>query len=263
MPRLDVFLGICRSLGVPIAEDKTEGPSTSLVFLGIEIDSAAMTVRLPADKLAKARTLITEWSARRKCTKRELLSLIGFLSFACKVVKPGRIFLRRLIDLSTSVVSLNHFIYLNAEARGLTSSSGRTFSLSGTVSRLSNPHRLAPSTSTSLLTRLTWDLAGSLVSTGFPRPGQKPGPPPRPITSTSGNSSRSGSPFTCGGTRGLIQQLLSTPTTSQWSMSGSPGPARTMMAIIRALFFRCAQITLNLLVAHVCWKRENCVKTLR
>ena len=47
----------------------------------------------------------------------ELLSLIGFLAFACKVVKPGRMFLRRLIDLSSSVDSLNHFIYLNREAR--------------------------------------------------------------------------------------------------------------------------------------------------
>ena len=46
-----------------------------------------------------------------------MLSLIGTLSFACKVIKPGRIFLRRLIDLSTTVKSLNHHIDLNSDAR--------------------------------------------------------------------------------------------------------------------------------------------------
>ena len=43
--------------------------------------------------------------------------MIGSLSFACKVIKPGRMFLRRLIDLSTSVHRLNHHICLNAESR--------------------------------------------------------------------------------------------------------------------------------------------------
>ena len=38
------------------------------------------------------------------------------MSFAAKVVKPGRIFLRRLIDLSTTVKKLRHHISLNREA---------------------------------------------------------------------------------------------------------------------------------------------------
>ena len=114
---MDTFLHICAQLGVPIAEDKSEGPSTCIIYLGIEIDTVAMTVRLPAEKMEKIQLLAREWSATRKCTKRELLSLIGLLAFACKVVKPGRIFLRRLIDLSTTVSSLDHHIYLNAEAR--------------------------------------------------------------------------------------------------------------------------------------------------
>ena len=114
---LDQFLAICQELGVPIAEDKLEGPTTCLTYLGIEIDTVAMTIRLPEAKLEQVKALIRQWSHRKKCTKRELLSLIGLLAFASKVVKPGRMFLRRLIDLSTTVTSLNHFIYLNMEAR--------------------------------------------------------------------------------------------------------------------------------------------------
>ena len=43
------------------------------------------------------------------------MSGIGKLSFAGKVVKTGRMFLRRLITLSTSVTELNH--HINASAR--------------------------------------------------------------------------------------------------------------------------------------------------
>ena len=43
--------------------------------------------------------------------------LIGLLSHTCKVVRAGRSFLRRLIDLSTIPKHLDHFVRLNADAR--------------------------------------------------------------------------------------------------------------------------------------------------
>ena len=43
--------------------------------------------------------------------------MIGKLSFVCKVVPAGRIFLRRLIDLSCSVSKLHHHIRITNEAR--------------------------------------------------------------------------------------------------------------------------------------------------
>ena len=114
---LDLFLLICKEIGVPIADDKLCGPTNVLTYLGIEIDTVNMQVRLPEEKFNKIMVLVKQWVKKKKCTKRELLALIGLLSFACKVVKSGRIFLCRLIDLSTSVTSLNHYIYLNQEAR--------------------------------------------------------------------------------------------------------------------------------------------------
>ena len=41
----------CAQLGVPVAANKSEGPVTSLVFLGIVIDTVAGGLRLPDDKL--------------------------------------------------------------------------------------------------------------------------------------------------------------------------------------------------------------------
>ena len=100
-----------------MAEDKLEGPSQCIVFLGIEIDATSLIIRLPTDKLSHLSVAISSWINRKKCTKVELLSLIGSLSFACKVIRPGRIFLRRLIDLSTTVSNLHHHIDISSSAR--------------------------------------------------------------------------------------------------------------------------------------------------
>ena len=38
------------NLGVPLAVDKQEGPTSCITFLGIEINSADMSLRLPSDR---------------------------------------------------------------------------------------------------------------------------------------------------------------------------------------------------------------------
>ena len=113
----DTILNFFRFLGVPISEDKLVSPSTLLVYLGIEIDSVVGLIRLPSDKLADIQALLRQMLQRHKCRKRDLLSLIGKLSFASKVIKPGRLFLRHLIDLSTKVDNLNKFIVLNKQVK--------------------------------------------------------------------------------------------------------------------------------------------------
>ena len=113
---LDSVVDISKFLNVPLAENKLIPPTTSIVYLGILIDSHALTISLPDDKLVALKNTLQEWMHKHSCTKRELLSLIGSLSFATKVIQPGRIFLRRLIDLSTSVNSLSDIIYMSEEA---------------------------------------------------------------------------------------------------------------------------------------------------
>lgn len=111
------MLKVCDHLGIPVASEKLEGPTTALTFLGIVLDTSAKQLRLPPDKLEELTGLTRCWLGRQKATKRELLSLIGKLSFAAKVVPAGRLFLRRLIDLSTTTRKLHHHVTLNAEAR--------------------------------------------------------------------------------------------------------------------------------------------------
>lgn len=57
--------------------------------------------------------LIEHWSRKRRCTKRQLQSLIGKLHFVCHACRPGRIFLRRMIDVLCKVQHPTHHIRLN------------------------------------------------------------------------------------------------------------------------------------------------------
>lgn len=114
---LHTLTSLCATLGVPLADDKKVGPTTCLEYLGILLDSAALEARLPQDKLKDIHDALYTWSNRSSCSKRDLLSLIGTLSFAAKVVPAGRTFLRRMIDLSTSVSSLEEVIPLSQPFR--------------------------------------------------------------------------------------------------------------------------------------------------
>ncbi|XP_069133139.1 uncharacterized protein [Argopecten irradians] len=117
MDDLTNFLQFCHCTSIPIKQSKTVHPCTRLTFLGIELDSVTMEARLPMDKVLKARQLLHQFSSRKKVTLRELQSLIGVLNFACKVVSPGRTFLRRLINLTRGLQRPHHRIRLSHEAK--------------------------------------------------------------------------------------------------------------------------------------------------
>ncbi len=107
----------CEYLGLSPEPEKDEGPDTAISFTGIEIDSIAMELKLPAEKLSRLKAELGYLRKRKACKKRELLSLLGLLAHASKVVRAGRTFVRRLIDLSTTAKRLDHFVRLSTEAR--------------------------------------------------------------------------------------------------------------------------------------------------
>lgn len=114
---LQQFESICAYIGVPLAPEKTEGPSQVLTFLGIELDTIAMEARLPEDKLRKCHLLITRALGKKSIQVRPLQSIIGTLNFACNVILPGRAFLRRLIHLLIGKSNPHHHVSLSAGAK--------------------------------------------------------------------------------------------------------------------------------------------------
>lgn len=106
-----------RSLGVPVAPDKTQGPVTCLSYLGIEIDTGAGCCRLPVDKVAKMSELIVDCLERSRVRLQKVQSLLGSFNFACRIIPMGRVFCRKLERATTGVVHPHHTVRLSREIK--------------------------------------------------------------------------------------------------------------------------------------------------
>ena len=69
-----------------------------------------MWARLPQQKVQKYQNDILQFMSKSKATLLEFQKLIGRLQWATSAVKPGRPFIRRLIDLTKGVREQHHFI---------------------------------------------------------------------------------------------------------------------------------------------------------
>ena len=116
---LRTLLRTCEDLGVQTSPAKTEGPATRLTVLGIEIDSLAMTLRLPDDKRRRTSEMLGHWRGRASGNRKDLESLVGTLQHASLVVRPGKLFLRNLFRLLAGTSNFKpHFkVRLNKECR--------------------------------------------------------------------------------------------------------------------------------------------------
>ena len=111
------FSFICSDLGVPLAHEKTIGPTTSLVFLGLEIDTISMTIQIPQDKLQQLKTQLLYILSKHKVTLKELQVLTGLLNFCIRAIPAGRAFVRRLYDASCGLSKPHHKRRVNLEMK--------------------------------------------------------------------------------------------------------------------------------------------------
>ena len=86
---LATMLEVCNQLGVPTVEYKWVGPSTLLKWLGILINTDSMELSLPQDKLDRLCSLLDSVAGKKSMPVDKLESLVGHLSHASVVVKPG------------------------------------------------------------------------------------------------------------------------------------------------------------------------------
>lgn len=86
-------------LGFTVAWQKCSSPSTKCVFLGVLIDSMDMTMSLPPKKLERLSMELEFFRGRSRATVRQLQRLCGILCYASRVIRGGRTFSRRVIDL--------------------------------------------------------------------------------------------------------------------------------------------------------------------
>lgn len=111
---MSMFGIVCKELGVPLAIDKTEGPSTDLTFLGFTIDSVALVIKIPEDKVKSILSLLSETLQRKKIRLRELQSLAGSLAFCSRALPAARAFLRRFYAAMSAIKKPHHFVRLSS-----------------------------------------------------------------------------------------------------------------------------------------------------
>lgn len=114
---VSTFAATCQEIGVPIADEKSVGPTTVLVFLGIEIDSVEMKIRIPLQKIEELKVLLSSYVNKKKVTLKELQKLTGKLSFFCRAVRSSRAFLRRFYDAMAGLKKPFHHLRVSNELK--------------------------------------------------------------------------------------------------------------------------------------------------
>ena len=88
-----------------------------MIFLGITLDSNLMQASLPRDKEERIIEMLNQYTEKRSVSKRDLLSLLGHLNYASRIIISGRSFVSYLLSLAHSVKELYHHVKLNKECR--------------------------------------------------------------------------------------------------------------------------------------------------
>lgn len=115
--QLQCFLQIASYTGIPIKTSKTVHPTTCLPVHGIEVDTTQGIARLPPEKLHNLMQLLCVFRKKRSVPLLKWQSLIGHLSFTSRVVRPGRPYIRKLIDRIKGFTNPRHYIKVTGEIR--------------------------------------------------------------------------------------------------------------------------------------------------
>lgn len=85
---MECFRFICNDIGVPLAEEKTLGPSCIMTFLGLEIDTLKMVIRIPRDKLLELKVkLEIALTKKKKLLLRTYNLFVALLIFALELFR--------------------------------------------------------------------------------------------------------------------------------------------------------------------------------
>jgi len=89
---------VFHELGLIASPDKDVSPCTRMICLGVEVDTVSMTLTVPDFRVRELRSELSRWLSVVSYTKRELQQLLGKLSFVSACIRPGRIFMCRLLN---------------------------------------------------------------------------------------------------------------------------------------------------------------------
>lgn len=114
---LQQFCTLIQELGVPLAREKTVGPSTAVEFLGIELDSVQGVSRLPAGKVEAFVKALQGCLVKEKVTLHQLQQVVGQLNFALRIIPMARPFSRTIAQAMSGLKEKHHHTRLSGEVK--------------------------------------------------------------------------------------------------------------------------------------------------
>jgi len=94
----ELFGSILDAIVMPYKLEKTVGPTTRLVFLGISLNTAEMSALITSEKKNQIVELLAPWVTRSFIRLKDLQSIIGRLMWVAQIAPQGRIFIHALIE---------------------------------------------------------------------------------------------------------------------------------------------------------------------
>lgn len=94
-----LIISILRTVGFFINYNKLISPSQKARYLGIDLCSVSLTLTLPEDKLVKLHVAVCEFLEKEVASINDIQKLVGLLSHCATVVRGGRTFSRRAINM--------------------------------------------------------------------------------------------------------------------------------------------------------------------
>ena len=89
---------ILRNFGLKEALNKSVAPCMVMTFLGIEVNTITLTICIPKEKWKEITKVLNKWLNKDTANLNEVQKLAGLLNFACRCVRPGRVYLSRILN---------------------------------------------------------------------------------------------------------------------------------------------------------------------
>lgn len=92
--------------GIEEALDKACAPTEIMVFLGVLFNTITMTMEITPERLKEILLLLDTWLNKQVASIKDIQRLIGKLNFVGSCVRPGRVFINRILNWLRDCYSL-------------------------------------------------------------------------------------------------------------------------------------------------------------
>lgn len=100
------FVQISAELGLQLAMDKCQSPTTRMQWLGYDVSSIDMTITIPTDRLQQVLEECKKWIAKTRASRSSIQSIVGKLVYLANCVRHARKFTARILATLRSMNEL-------------------------------------------------------------------------------------------------------------------------------------------------------------